>query len=441
MRIFLVLSNFPFAEGEAIEVVGHEIVRLMAGAGHKIDIQVIIRESKSLDYRKRWQQAVFNFKDLDVNFCEPIFLTDVLNKRNQLVRKLSELAGILFTLPLLRRIINSYLFPAICLKGRVKTLVKECKADIILSIWSWEALAATYSISNTPKFVYYGNPDHKPREARLNFPDLFDISKKGLVNKVKYQIQRLVKEAVKIQHIKMMRCCEVTANNSLTDVEYYRDSGHPHSIYLQNMWPQAKEEPVFGGKYLGLKPFRVVGSVGNLGATGNTFGLYFIGNELAPKLEDKFGKENIIINIFGGGISKKKIAGVLDKSSICLRGWVDDINKEIINSGAFLVLTNVNGFVVGNTRILLAWSLGSPLIAHRDSALSMPEIVHGKNALLGSSADEIADLIYSVSKDSGLRERIGRGGYETYKKYYSSSIVVPKMLEEMETLVLTSKSI
>jgi len=434
-----VLSNFPFAGGEAIEVVGYEIVRLMAGAGHKVDIQVIIRQSNNSFYEQRYQQAILNFRDLNVDFLEPIFLADLLNQRNQLARRLFELAGVIFTLPPLRRIINPYLFPALCLKRRIESLVDKCESDIILSVWSWEALAATYATSRVPKFVYYGNPDHKPREARLKFPDLFGISKKGLANKVKYRIQQLIKEAVKIQHIKMMNCCEITANNSLIDAEFYKASGHPRSIYLQNMWPPPKEKPIFGGRRSNSEPFRVVGSVGNLGATGNTFGLYFLGNELAPRLEERFGKENIIINVFGCGVPKNKVAGVLNKYSIRLRGWVDDINKEILNSAVFLVLTNVSGFVVGNTRILLAWSLGVPLIAHRDSSRSMPEIIHGENALLGSSANEIADLVYSVYKDPSLGEKIGRGGYETYKKYYSSEIVVPKILGKMEALVSAKK--
>ena len=70
----------------------------------------------------------------------------------------------------------------------------------------------------------------------------------------------------------------------------------------------------------------------------------------------------------------------------------------------------------------------------------MPEINHMENALLGESAEELADLIYQSVKNPDLREKIGRGGYETYQKYYRSNIVVPLMLKEMESCVSLYKN-
>ena len=435
MKIFLVLSNFPYAKGEAIEVVSYEVIQLMAKAGHQLDVQVIIREGRTPLNEERQRRAFSSLSELDVNFLSTIFLGDSLEKKSMVSRKFLAVWNLIRSLPLLRRKIDPYLFPATRLLPQVKLLVNKCQSDIILSIWSWEALAATYNISDVPKFVYYGNPDHKPTEARLNHPDLFDIQTVGVRNRVKYQISRLRNRAREVQHLKMMKRCETTANNSLFDTEYYKNCGHPQSIYLQNMWPKAKKTPFFGGACSNSAPFKIIGSVGNLGATGNTFGLYFIGNDLAPKLEEKFGMGGIVIDVFGGGIPTKKVSSVLNRPSIRLRGWVNDIEQEIQNSCAFLVLTNVNGFIVGNTRVLLAWSLGACLIAHTNSLLSMPEIAHMENALIGETADEIADLIYMVTQDSEFRTRIGRGGYETYLQYYSSDIVVPKMLNEMGFLV------
>lgn len=179
----------------------------------------------------------------------------------------------------------------------------------------------------------------------------------------------------------------------------------------------------------------LIGSVGNLGATGNTFGLHFLGAELAPLLEKRFGAEHVVIDVFGGGMPSHEVARVLSRPSIRLRGWVDDIASEIQDSCAFLVLTNVNGFLVGNTRVLLAWSLGACVIAHSDSALSMPEVEHGKNALLGSSAEELASAIAQAVTDDSLRKSIGQGGYNTYQEFYRSDVVVPKMLSAIKACV------
>jgi glycosyltransferase involved in cell wall biosynthesis len=233
----------------------------------------------------------------------------------------------------------------------------------------------------------------------------------------------------------MMAACEVTANNALIDANYYTQMGHPRSLYLQNMWPDASGGPVFGGRTATDGLVHVCGSVGNLAATGNTFGLHYLGAELMPRLKARLGGEQLAIDIFGGGKLRPSCAAVLAHPAIRLRGWVENIDVEITQAAAFLVLTNVYGFNVGNTRILLAWSLGACVIAHTSSRLSMPELEHGENALLGETADDLADMVVQAILDPGLRERIGRGGFETFCKYYRSDEVVPRMLIEIDRTV------
>ena len=65
----------------------------------------------------------------------------------------------------------------------------------------------------------------------------------------------------------------------------------------------------------------------------------------------------------------------------------------------------------------------------------MPEMVHGENALLGETPDEIADLVVQALRNPVLRERIGRGGYQTFREHYRSETVVPRMLAEIEQTV------
>lgn len=435
MRIFLLLSAIPYDKGEAIEVVSHEVVRLMAAAGHEVYVQVLIREGWSELSAERERSAAALFPDASgVRLLRVIYLGDILPRQSRLVKRLSHAWAVVRSLPGFRRWINTYFFPAVAAKAMVRSQVERDRPDIILSIWSWEALEASYDIPCVPKFVYYGNPNHKPPEAQLLFPDLFDMPIYGIASRVKFQILKLLNQARELQHLKMMAECEATANNALIDAQYYTGKGHARSLYLQNMWPDAEAVPTFGLS-AGNDICHICGSVGNLGATGNTFGLYFLGSELAPRLEALLGRDKLVINVFGGGRPRTKVAEALKQPSIRLRGWVDDLNAEIRRSCAFLVLTNVYGFNVGNTRILLAWSLGACVVAHTSSALSMPELEHGYNALLGDTAEEIADLVARVARDVPLRESIGRGGYETFQKHYRSEVVVPRMLEEMECTV------
>jgi hypothetical protein len=440
MKIFLLLSAIPYEKGEAIEVVSHEVVRLMAEAGNDVVVQVLIRERRSDAFLDRERHAATLYsKTAGVEFLPTIYLGDLPQTGASGGNMFAQVGLLMRCLPGLRRRINPALFPAIAAGPMVRARVKTVGPDVIVSIWSWESLEASYDISEIPKFVYYGNPNHKPPETQLRHPELFDLGGRGLLGKLKLAMLRLVNRARELQHLQMMAACETTANNALIDAHYYTEKGHPHSIYLQNMWPEADRGPVFLGEPAGDGLIHICGSVGNLGATGNTFGLYFLGAELVPRIEASLGRGKFVIDVFGGGKARDAVSSVIGHPSIRLRGWVDDINTEIVNSSAFLVLTNVYGFNVGNTRILLAWSLGACVIAHTSSALSMPELEHGVNVLLGETPEELAELVVRVAKEPGLRERIGRGGYETYRRFYRSESVVPQMIAEIGRTVTEFK--
>lgn len=433
MRIFLVLSAAPRPDGEAVEVVAYEVVKHAAGLGHSVSIQLILRDVRGSANSTRAEENLERVSIESVEICPPLYISDVPPKTTS-----SQLGFTTRGARFLRSFRKEEIFPATRLGPIVEARVRETRADAILSVWSWEALAATYHIRGVPKLVYYGNPDHLPVEARLRNPALFDLPCSTLRDRVALALQRLQNRRRKYLNVQMMRECEITANNSILDATFYSDYGHPRSIYLQNMWPDFAGD---GGSGHGAHQktngmVRIIGSVGNLGATGNTFGLYYLGKVLMPILEARLASRPLEVHVLGKGTPSPYVARYLDHPSLIRRGWVDNINHEIQSAHAFLVLTNVSeDFLVGNTRILLAWSLGTCVIMHENSRLAMPEIEHGRNALLGKTPNEIADLIVQVAEDDILRQRIGKGGYETFHAYYRSDVVVPKMLTLLQELI------
>lgn len=437
MKIFLSISNYPDPDGEAVEIVTHQAIEHMLAKGHHVIIQPLIRSEPNARDSSKKEKARRLLSDIPrVELLDTLYLPELRPTPGPIGRKVLAAWNYLNCLPVLRNRVNRYLFIGSAAQEMVSTRVKNQKADIIFSIWSWESLAAAYCVKGVPKYIYYGNPDHKPREMQLAFPELFSLPQRGLVAKAKLFLQRLTNEAVRIQHTKMMKACEMTSNNSLVDANFYRDEGHPRSVYLQNMWNEAKLPPKFGGSGPPqIRETRIIASVGNQGATGNTLGLYCLGHEIAPALEKRVDAKLFSLDILGQGKPSAPVAQGLRHPLIRHIGWVENIEQEILDSTAFLVLTNTKGFVVGNTRILLAWSLGACVIAFYDSALSMPELAHGENVLLARTPEEIVGLIIQASNDSDLREKIGKGGYETFLQYYKANDVMTKMLAQMETCV------
>ena len=430
MNIFLVLSNAPDPGGEAIEVVAYEVIEKASALGHSIAAQVILRDPRGGHSAGHVEQCLRRVNISNLQSYPILYVEDMIERRDgrtgaaRLKRVLTRLS--------IRR-----MFPASALGPTVEQRVGEFGADAIVSIWSWEALAATYRIDAVPKFVYYGNPDHLPPQARYRNPDLFGIPRASLKDRLRFLFQKLENRRRGSLNIKMMNACEVTANNSVLDAKYYAEHGHPRSIYLQNMWPAEKPPSESESNETAQEgPVKIIGSVGNLGATGNTFALDYLGRELLPRLTERMRGREFEIHLLGKGTPSPCVANYLVDHRVKFRGWVHDIKQEFKSAAVFLVLTNVSpDFLVGNTRILLAWTLRTCVVMHENSRLAMPEIEHGVNALLGRTPDEIAGWIVAAIEDKALRARIGSGGGATFDACYRSDVVVPAMLRLVEDMV------
>jgi hypothetical protein len=215
---------------------------------------------------------------------------------------------------------------------------------------------------------------------------------------------------------------------SAANARYYACKGHPNAFYVQNMWPGGT------GTYSPPSPTAntIVGNMGGQYATGNTFGLWFLGREILPELDRLLG-EGYKVRLFGAGSLSPPVAKAVDHPRVVNDGFVDDIDAALRSAKVFLLANNNNPhFVVGHTRILHAWSLGSCLVAHRNMGLAMPEVVHDENALLGETGAELAGHVAAVLEDDALRRRIGEGGRRTYEREFQPDVVIGRVVERIE---------
>ena len=197
---------------------------------------------------------------------------------------------------------------------------------------------------------------------------------------------------------------------SAPNADYYTRVGHPRAFYLQNLWPQLTE----AGDAQEPTENRIVGNLGGQYATGNTFGARLLAREVLPALDRLLG-DDYTVQLFGAGRFAEPVARELEHPHVVNRGFVDDIDAELQRAKVFLLCNNGNpDFVVGHTRILHAWSVGSCLVAHTNMAVAMPEIVHGENALLGATGKEIAEHVATMCRNPELRRTIVEGGRQTW---------------------------
>ena len=297
--------------------------------------------------------------------------------------------------------------------------VKQFAPNWLMVPWS-EWLTALCSDFPVKKFAYYGNPDHKAGAWRLAFDRRHGISQISRFRS-KVGLSFLEKE-----HVKVMNGYDLLGNVAANDAAYYQGKGHPNAFYIQNVWIDRFAD-TWNQRRLAeagaSRPIRIIANVGQLGATANRYGLEILGESVAPRLRKLMCSIPYELHILGRGDLIPSLARLLASPEIRIRGFVDDIDREMFESDIFLCLNNASPFKVGHTRYLHAWSLGMLVVAHRDASLSMPEMQHRKNCLLGSDSNEIAALVHEAATQKDMRDRLGAAGYETFRRHFTAEAV------------------
>ena len=321
-----------------------------------------------------------------------------------------------------------YFFPDVVHGPQIAKALEPWRPDALLVALS-EWLTAACSTVPVIRFAYYGNPD--PKSAR--FRAEHDLALGG--SPLAYARLRLALSRLEKAHLEIMRRYHLLGDVAKNDAEYYTASGHPNAFYIRHAWIDRVGEGWRERRDATEchDPLLIVGSVGRLEATGNRYGIEYLGRELLPALRRRMKPGSFRVEIFGAAKLHPRIAEHLQGPDVVVRGFVPDIDAAVLSAPVFLCTNNATPFKVGHTRYLLAWSLGACVVAHSDAALSMPEIVDGQTALLGDDAEGLADAIARAAADRALCRKIGEGGWETYRTLFRAESVAPDIVERLRT--------
>ncbi len=163
--------------------------------------------------------------------------------------------------------------------------------------------------------------------------------------------------------------------------------------------------PAFDKEPKPIAPIRVIANIGKLDATANRDGLLVLANEMLPLFR---------VAANAGGKSSAPTSSTImywdassDLDGCSLGGCPTSTQKwqwRKSSSADF----NASPYKIGHTRYLHAMSLGCCIVAHQDVRLSMPELVHRENCLLGSTVAEVASLVQEAALNQALRSALSR---------------------------------
>ena len=419
-HLLIVSSVWPHVQGslEAANVVSHSIVSELLRS-NEFDLSYAYVNRSAAMIPPQAEQELEHLRRNGLCFLEPLILPE---PARLISRPIAILKALLFK-P------ESILFgygSGEKLRGRAGR-----KVDGVLTIWTEVGLNAASDVGAL-RFAYHGNPDHKVFDAQHEAMKLVGAEPRGLRGALDWIRRTVLRTLLERAHLNILRRYTFVSDVAANDAAYYASQGI-NAFYLQNMWPMTPPDnwEAIRDKLECANPGKIIGNVGNLSATGNSLGFIALCMDVLPCLEHKLPFNSFKIHIFGGREPKPFLKPLLAHPAIMMRGFVDDLNAEIMSAPVFLISNNHHKFKVGHTRFLHAWSLGACVVAFRDCCEAMPEIVNGQNALLGNTAEEVASLVAKALKDRDLRRRIGRGGIETLKNKFNPGKITLQLKESM----------
>ncbi|MBT5378517.1 MAG: hypothetical protein HOL08_05650, partial [Opitutae bacterium] len=227
MNLLFVTSDVPSLQGEAVNRVNWELLDYFVDQGIKIFLLIII------DFRgKKFPSAE-----------EEIWLTNLAQRRIHLVSIIDSQESTLLRNLSKRTYFHRYikpreevLYPWLTLETRVLDLVRKYDVDAIFQSWDRPGVAATNKVRGIPKYLYYGEPDHKPGATRVNQADRFGLARTSFAGRLNlFKTKRELKYIEKF-HVRMVKNFDVVGCITYSNVLPYRNAGVKNVKYVPNIW-------------------------------------------------------------------------------------------------------------------------------------------------------------------------------------------------------------
>jgi len=180
MRIADVYNEVPSKYHGTDSYCSYLLIKALSEAGHDVFVVLLLPQECLIGNdqdRKKWLEKL---KELDIKI--KILPGDPPQKN--IHRGIPKIAD------MFRRIVFPKLvdyFPHVMLSNELEKHLKEYRPDVIFSWGNWPPAAALHGINLAPRFVFVGDPPHKPSSYR-NRPPFIPILKMFSIKKM---VQRL----------------------------------------------------------------------------------------------------------------------------------------------------------------------------------------------------------------------------------------------------------
>lgn len=404
-------NGIPFLGDNGIPMMGWGLVRGMLSRGFKVTVVGLCNKNDKFCS----QEFIQNLTELGVTVKILEYKIPELKKK-----------GIL---GLLERLSFAHLYPASILTNKVTTILNKTQANAIIAVHTEPLSALLNASTSIPVVGIMGDPTSHPAYFRWKYLNI----QKGLRRYVSRLWLAILSYYYDKYDVEMLKVCDGYGVVAAQYSEWFGSRGIdncdylPIPIYDDGLQISERYKNGFGNSKI-----KKIIMLGALNTTVTKAGLKYFSNKLYPVMKNEL-KYDYRVHIIGAGDWPSDIVKP-DSKKIVIRGYVDDLSADWLDTDILLVPTNIELGI--RARILTAFSKGMCVVSHIANVNGIPELKHGHNCMLGANSHELAECMNKIFSDSVYAERISRNSRATYENVFSekaaSSNIINKVMDVLK---------
>jgi glycosyltransferase involved in cell wall biosynthesis len=412
MRTAFVMGGIPSLGYSGSTIAAWTIVEELLAAGHEVTT-VLLPEAGLLD-----ESAPGRFAELEQLGAEvrAIAVPEAALPHGRWHRRLDFVRS-------LAQPRDDDLFPAIRARQAVHAALEEAEADVGIT-FGFEAVAATAGLSAPPILALLSHPPGISRRIRAQYGHTSFAERSFLAHadrRAATLLRRFPSVGVFSRH----------------HAEWARRRRVP-AWYAHYPLPDLAGPNWRDRRVRARTPGPRILMIGHLRGIGTIAGLHLFVPSILPELTEALGPDGFEVHVVGGEEPPAELEQGLRHRAVRLRGQIEHPEEEFFAAD---VLLAPNPTTTGaSARILSGLSFGCCVVAHADSLVGIPELVHEENCLLAGDGPGLARETLRALGDPALRERLGERARELYERSFSPEVAAGRLVLEAERLASSAAS-
>jgi len=417
VHIFFVGEDIPFNGKSGSCIHGWTLIQYFLSAGHKVTA-IVNPPGWEPDDREAHIKIL---SSLGVRVVSLFDVSSYRPKRSKLLRILNPRIGDYYHTVYYRKEIRNV----------IEKYVEQLRPHIIVA-FGIAAMCVTQHITTTPRVAPICENPFVWNFAMLRY-------KRNYFNPLDYL--RYLKDIINSHRvlkriISVYTACQIHGTVAKDFVENFRRLGATHCKYYKapyidpvgENWRDLRERAHAKNK----KPkILMIGMVG----TATYIHYKNFADYILPRLEEKLGSDAFEVHLIGNVTIPGEFQQKLNRPSVIVRGYVDDIAEDFLSADLLLVPTPAQ--LASRARIIVGLAYGCCVVTTIFEKNSRPELVHMENALIANDIRELPELIIKVINDEQLRKKIENNARLTYEQNFVPEVAVREMEDDMKNIVKT----